>query len=487
MRSLVATFILTASVVTAAPSIEPTKQQATQLAAIRAARTHGLDPESYGLTEIEASVARADAGTFTALIEQSFGQYTTDLSNGHTDSHSVDPDWHLAAPVRTSEGSAQVAQSAAPPHAAYRRLQEAMLRYLAIERLGGWPELAAGPALSVGMRDAQVRAARDRLRLTEDFDDDAQADAWFFGSGLDHAVRRFQARHGLQANGVIDAVTRAAMNVPVEARILQLAVAMERWRWLPRDLGSEFAWVNVPQLTVEVVEAGETTLIVRAIVGHSSRPTPSMASEIRQIVFNPSWYVPHSIATRDLLPKLKKDPAFAERNGFQVISGRGDDQRAVDPASINWSAMSASELSYRFVQKPGEGNSLGRVKFVFDNSFDIYLHDTPAKGLFALRTRTFSSGCVRLEQADSLADYLLANYYESGETSMAQWLESSRSRAVNLSQRLPIYIVYITSWVDEAGVVNFRRDLYGRDVMVAEALQSARGWSSASGLVAIQR
>lgn len=476
-----AAFVLTVSVATAAPSIEPTEQQATQLAAIRAARTHGLDPENYGLREIEASVARVDAEAFAALIEQSFGQYAADLRSGRTDPNRMDPDWHLTAPERTTDESMAGAQSGAPPYAAYQRLQEAMLRYLAIERLGGWPELTAGPALSVGVRDAQVQAVRDRLRLTGDFAGDAQADAWFFGSGLDHAVRRFQARHGLQVNGVIDAATRAAMNVPVDTRITQLAVAMERWRWLPRDLGSEFVWVNVPQLAVEVVESGETKLTVRAIVGHSSRPTPSMASEIRQIVFNPSWYVPRSIATEDLLPKLKKDPEFAERNRFQVIGSRGDEQHAVDPASIDWGAVSARDLSYRFVQQPGEGNSLGRVKFVFDNPFDIYLHDTPAKGLFALRTRTFSSGCVRLEQADSLADYLLANNYEPSDTTMAQWLESSRTRAVNLTRRLPIYVVYITSWVDETGVINFRRDLYGRDVLVAEALQPSRSQLRASG------
>jgi len=461
--------------VPSASSYDLTLLQREQLEALRTAWEHGLDPADYELERLEAMAAgvASDGGQqLVAALHSSYQVFAQDVAFGRVTPGVADPDWHVPGPPDYTGSDNEFV---APPHAAYERLREAMTRFVAIQRDGGWPRLAAEQSLSVGMRDEQVVTARNRLRLTGDFEGDTQADAWLFGANLDAAVRRFQTRHGLFVDGVIGDATREAMNVPVEARIQQLAIAMERWRWLPRDLGDEYAWVNAAELTLEVISYGDVVFSSRTIVGHSSRATPTLRSEIRQLVFNPTWTVPTTIAAEDLLPKIQRIPGYLENNAFRVYEGWDEAAREVDPADIDWTAVSATRLPYRFVQMPGPDNSLGMVKMIFDNPFDIYLHDTPSKGLFALRTRMFSSGCIRLEQAHEFSDFLLANYREPGDTTTAQWLEDPRTRFVDLQRRLPIYLVYITSWVTEAGEVNFRRDLYHRDAAVANALRNRSG------------
>ncbi len=452
--------------------------QQAQLDAIRTSREHGLRPADYDIATLNTWATEhsaADAQQFAKKLDGAFRHYAADISRGRLSPQS-DPDWHIPQPTTVDDHEKPAADidGLPPPHAEYQQLHSAMRSYQAVRRLGGWPTIPAGPALSIGMRHPQAEMIRNRLRATGDYDAMTPANSHLYDTGLDAATRTFQARHGLRVTGVVDDRARAAMNVPVDERIAQLAIAMERWRWLPRDLGKEYVWVNAAEAMLAVVVDGTPVVSMRTIVGHSTRPTPSLQSDIKRVVFNPTWSVPYTIAIEDLLPKLRNDRTFLARNSFRVYTrsrnpAGNTDLTEIDPADVDWNNVNTERFPYRFVQRPGPGNSLGRVKLVFDNPYDIYIHDTPSRGLFALRTRTFSSGCVRMEQAMALANFLLTNDRNWSDADTRQILANERTRNINLQHTVPIYIVYITSWVDDHDQVNFRRDLYRRDAAVQAA------------------
>ena len=376
-----------------------------------------------------------------------------------------DPDWHIPrAPADAGE----------PTHPDYVRLADALTRYQALAAAGGWPELEPGKTLTPGQREPQVAALRERLRTSGDFSGvSGTADAWFFDAGLQRALQDFQTRHGLPATGDLDERTRDVANLPVAARVRQLEVTLERWRWLPRHLGERYLWANIAGGTLDAVENGATVLSMRIIAGHPDRQTPSFQDTVRQIVVNPYWSVPRRIAVEDLLPWQLEDPTFLDRLGIRVY--RADDRwgKPVPPTAVRWSALSADRFPYQLRQDPGPLNSLGRLKFVLDNPWDIYLHDTPSRRLFDLNSRTLSSGCLRLEKPEELARLLLGDEAPVGAPSGAireggiapegAPTGASTTKTLAVPRPMPSYVVYLTSWVTPAGVVNFRPDVYGRD------------------------
>jgi murein L,D-transpeptidase YcbB/YkuD len=373
-----------------------------------------------------------------------------------------DPDWHI--PLAPPDAGPQQQPDA-------QRLREALARYRELAAEGGWAGLPAGPALQPGQRDARVVALRERLRVTGDFTGlPGTADAWFFDGGLQRALQGFQARHGLPATGVPDERTVAALDVPAAERVRQLETTLARWDWLPRDFGPRYLWVNVPGGSLESREDGATTLAMRVIAGHPDRPTPSFRDTVSAIVENPPWSVPRTIAVEDLLPTQQEDPTFLARLGIRVFDNQGREQ---DPARINWQRLGADRFPYRLRQDPGPLNSLGRLKFVLSNPWDIFLHDTPSRRLFDLNSRTLSSGCIRLEQPEELAGRLLAGVpggipfplETRGLDSRGKGIPpgTPATRTVKLDRPITIYVVYLTAWVTPAGVVNFRPDVYGRD------------------------
>lgn len=361
-----------------------------------------------------------------------------------------DPDWHIPLrPAGAGESQRPEAQ----------RLRAALAQYRALAASGGWAELPAGPALQAGQRDERVALLRDRLRSSGDFSGTpATADAWFFDLPTAQALQAFQRRHALPDSGQLDERTRSALNVPVEARIQQLQATLSRWNWLPDDFGPRHLWINIVTGTLEVIDHGATVLQMRVIAGHPSRPTPSFQDTIWQIVVNPSWSVPHTIAVEDLLPAQQADPDFFQRLGIRVLQGTGAGTRELDARRIDWQRLGPERFPYRLLQKPGPLNSLGRYKLVMDNPYDIYLHDTPSRRLFELSSRTLSSGCIRLEQPEALVQLLLG-----GTPLPAGTADGRTTRAIRLEQPVPVYIVYLTSWVSPTGEVNFRPDVYGRD------------------------
>ena len=369
-----------------------------------------------------------------------------------------DPDWHIPPTP---------ADAAAPSHPEYRALVAALEAEQALALAGEPPAVAAGPVLRAGMRDERVVSLRARLRSSGDYTAEMGADAWYFDSALDAALRRLQQRHVLVPDGLLGERTLAAVNRSAASRADQIAIALERWRWLPRELGTHYVWVNIPRAQLDLVELGTSTLTMRVVVGHRERATPSLAGTLNRVTFNPTWSVPVRIATEDLLPRQLENPEFLASNGFRVLGARG---QVLDPAAIDWRKYGPERFPVRLVQSPGPANSLGRIKLSFDNPYDIYLHDTPVRGLFSLMTRSLSSGCVRLEEAERLATTLIARERPWSTADSSTAIDAGSTRQINLRKGLPVYLVYITVWTED-GALRFGRDLYGRDPPVLAALR----------------
>jgi murein L,D-transpeptidase YcbB/YkuD len=298
----------------------------------------------------------------------------------------------------------------------------------------------------------------NRLAATGDYTGPhpGQGQSAVYSPALQEAVERFQRRHGLADDGVIGAGLVAELNVPIAKRIRQLELNLERWRWLPRSLGERYILVNVPEYHLEVREGAQVPLSMRVVVGKRDTPTPIFDDEMTHVVFSPYWNVPPDIAQGETLPEMLKDPGFLTRMNMEIVDSSG---KTVDASALDVETLA----NYRFRQRPGAENALGLVKFVFPNQHNVYLHDTPTDSLFARPSRSFSHGCVRLEQPLALAQYVLRDQSEWTKERIEQAMQSGDERTVKLRRSLPVYLVYWTARVTGDGVVQFRNDVYGID------------------------
>jgi L,D-transpeptidase YcbB len=317
------------------------------------------------------------------------------------------------------------------------RLRAALSDYRRIEATGGWPILPAGPKLELGAQGERVQILRQRLAASGDLAADA-FNSETFDQSLAIAVRRFQARHGLTTDGVVGPKTLAALNVPVSERIVSIRLNQDRVASEGRDWGQRYIVVNVAAASYRVVEDGRAVLEGPAIVGKPSWPTPRFASIVRRLEFNPYWNVPPRIARLEVWPKIRRDAGYLKRNNMRVIDGQ-------------------------IRQEPGPGNPLGVVKFIFDNPYEVYLHDTNDRSLFERSNRFLSHGCVRVSHAIELAKQLLKMDPNWPEQRIDEAVESGRNIRIDLLRPIPIHIVYDTMWIDDAGIVQFRDDVYGLD------------------------
>ena len=293
-----------------------------------------------------------------------------------------------------------------------------------------------------------------------------------FDERLAQAVRQFQARHGLAADGIVGEATVRAMNVPASGRIWQIALNLERWRWLPRDLGPRYVTVNAADATLRVVEDDRTVLASRVVVGDLQHPTPVVQARLDAVVLNPKWNLPNSIAAREILPRLRENRRYLAENDIVIVERRESDPFGL---AVDWSTVSAGAFPFRLQQQPGPENPLGRIKFDIPNRFDVYLHDTPTRALFARSVRTASHGCIRVERVDELAVLVLAD--GTGRWSrerLAEAIAGGGSPRIPVARPLPVYILYWTAFVGADGLVQFRDDVYGRDGRLAAALAAER-------------
>ena len=374
----------------------------------------------------------------------------------------------LAAAVKENRLTAFI-EALRPKQKAYGRLRSTLEQYEQIRETGGWPAIAPGPSLELGDQAPRVSALRRRLALSGDLTADLPADGDRYDSGLETAVMRFQYRHGLVADGVVGKKTLAALSVSVEARILELQLNMERWRWYPNSFGKRYLMVNVPDYTLQVMEENWTVRRMRAIVGKSRRQTPALSGRMTYLEFNPYWNIPGKIARKDILPKVVSDPHYLTRQGIRVFDSWDRQARELDPTGIMWESLSSRYFPYRLRQDPSDVNALGRVKFMFPNPQSVYIHDTPGKALFNREERHFSSGCVRVETPLDLAQYLLDSQGWD-RTRLEAAMINKRRQTVVLDDPIPVHLVYFTAWVDTDGTVHFREDIYDRDRDLLTAL-----------------
>jgi len=341
----------------------------------------------------------------------------------------------------------------APSDPRYRALIGARCRYQAIERAGGWVTLPAGLKLKPGADRPEVKQLRARLAAEGFLSGDAVAST-AFDPPVQRAVRSFQERHGLAADGVVSTKTLAAMNVTVAERLGQIEANLERMRWLPGRMPGDRLEVDVGAAEAVLFQGGAPALSMRAIVGDPRHHSPLFASRLQAVVFNPPWNVPDSIAQKEILPKARRQPGYLAREGFVWVEGR-------------------------LQQRPGPKNALGQLKFDFPSPFGVYLHDTPARSLFARPVRTLSHGCMRLEKPKELAAIVLANQDWTPETIDAAIAEGATQR-VDLKGGPPLFVIYTTVDVAEDGTVSFRPDPYGWDAKLTGAL-AAKLMAQAAG------
>jgi len=347
----------------------------------------------------------------------------------------------------------------------YNALRDAHQRYKAIEANGGWPMVPDGATIRPGDVDPRIAAIAERLAVSGDIESAASA-----GDRLDEyleaGVRRFQSRHGLDADGIIGKGTLAAMNVPVSERVVALTVNLDRVRWLDDDIEDDMIVVNIAGFEAYLVQSGELVWQTRVQVGRTYHQTPVFRDEITYIAINPTWTVPYSIATKEMLPKLKSDATYLVSREFDVKDRSG---KIVDSTQVDWNSLSRGNFPYTLVQRPGPSNALGRVKFMFPNKHSVYLHDTPSKYLFERAGRAFSHGCIRTQNPFDLAELLLAPQGWDRQR-IQETLDSKELTNVVLETPVPVLITYFTARVDPDGTVHFFDDVYQRDQRVAEAL-----------------
>jgi L,D-transpeptidase YcbB len=459
--------------------------------AVEGAILEGLEPTHYHLVRIRDIYADVRRAYITGdrleparlvdldlLLTDAFLIYGSHLANGRVDPTTIHPEWtarrrsvDLVAELDMALATGEVGtvlQALLPVHPGYARLRSALADYRRIAGQGGWPELP-GRTLTPGMRDPAVTLLRQRLRMTGDLGPPARRTREEeFDAGVEEAVRRFQVRHDLEPDGIVRLETSAYLNIPVEYRIRQIERNLERWRWLPQDLGQRHVRVNIAGYEMHVMDGDSVIFHSRVLVGQRYRKTPVFSDRMTYLVLNPTWTIPPGILEEDKLPLIRQDVTYLARNNIRVL---GADGRTIDPRTIDFNRLTG-RTGYRFRMEPGPENPLGRVKFMFPNQHHVYLHDTPDHDDFNLTWGAVSSGCIRVERSMDLAELLLADAPGWTRQRIERAAASGPSeQTIPLRQPLPIHILYWTAWVEPDGAVHFRSDIYDRDEPLDEALR----------------
>jgi murein L,D-transpeptidase YcbB/YkuD len=400
------------------------------------ARDEGLEPEDFEPSKLRA--IRVDLekskdpnalSQFDIRLTYALVRYVSQLCFGRIDPQQVHPDWPASK------------KNCAVPQLVHDAIQKDAVADLAKQVSPTLPEYHA---LKATLKQYREMAAK--------------------GDGLALAtgdVTQFQSQHGLKPDGILNEKTTAAMNVPLEQRIEQIEINLDRMRWMADSLEPHHIRVNIPAFHLSVHDGDKVPLEMRVIVGSGDNRTPILDDKIEYIVFSPYWNIPLSIASKELLPKIQKDPNYLRKENIEVVRSSGGGAQVVDPSSIDWEESNGTE--YQLRQRPGASNALGLVKFIFPNRHNVYLHDTPGDNLFDRLTRTLSHGCIRVESPVALANYVLKDQPEWTAERIEKAMHAGRESRVSLKTPLPVHVHYWTAWTDAAGQAQFREDVYGYD------------------------
>ena len=440
---------------------------------------HGLTPDDYHRRALEKAFANGDFMAMELLATDAYLAMAAHLIGGRLDPITIETNWtamrrerdltiHLEKAI-SEQNIAESLSELEPDAPGYGVLKHALAMFRKADKDGGWLPIPEGPALKLGEQGPRVVNLRARL-LSTGLLDVSETVSDLFDSDVETAVAAFQRRIGLEVDGVVGTETLRELNKSPSQRIDQIRANLERWRWLPENLGYRHICVNIADFRLEAQRGDTVERVHDVIVGRPYRMTPVFSGEISYVVLNPHWDAPAKIARLDKLPLFQKNPDAVTHLGFQVFDRSG---KTVDPREINWNSYTAKDFPFHLRQRPGPQNALGVVKIMFPNRHDVYLHDTPSRELFERTERAFSSGCVRVADAVGLTEWVLDETPGWSRTEIEKAISEKHERRVDLSKKIPVHILYFTAVSEPDGSLRLINDIYGRDARLIAALNGS--------------
>lgn len=465
----------------------PGKKAEILLSVLKKSDIDGLVPEHYyvnRITSLWEGKNPEELIELDTLLTMAFVTYAHDTLEGRAHSEKINPAllvksentpiFDALALIRTALAAPDLDQFLSgllPPHKYYQDLRAALPHYQELAASGGWVQVAGGKSIHPGEQNSRIPAIRKRLQI-EGFFSATITDDPVYDEELVQAVIQFQMRHGLTGDGVIGKSTIAAMNISAEKKVRQIIINLERWRWEAHDLGRKYVLVDIAGFTLEAIEDNAVVLEMPVVVGTQNHETPVFSDQIQYIELHPYWNIPAKIARDEMLGELQKNGHYLSTNHIRLFSDRSSEARELNPLAINWKQMSPQKMGqFKLRQDPGKWNALGAIKIVFPNSFNVYMHDTPAQSLFKRSNRAFSHGCIRLSNPVQLAEFLLGGAEKGWPAErLHKAIDAGKRTIINLPTPLPVHITYQTVKSDQDGAISFYSDIYNRDQQLEEIL-----------------
>ena len=465
-----------------------TKNASELIAMLESSWREGLAAENYELPEIKMTILDLQdltdqkekygqtAAQLDILLSQAYLNYASDITNGRHTPQQVDANWgtypqkkqNLVSDLASALKKGDVQESLVelrPKTVQYEKLMAAYQKLYLLSQNKAWLLPGYSTTRKAEEKDSSsyVVHLKKYLFATGDLKkaDSTYLSSQFFDNKLAEALKHFQFRHGLEQDGIAGKNTQQEMNKPIDYRLDQIRVNLDRLRWLPDDLGNNHIEVNIPEFSLKYFENNQLVTHMNVVVGRNQNYTPVLKDTLSYLVFNPTWNVPRSIATNEMLPKIKDDPMYLARNHYVLLKGSYISKDTINPLEVDWSEITSDRFPYQIVQQPGQFNALGTIKFIMPNNHNIYLHDTPSHHLFSRAQRNFSHGCIRVENPLELAETLLKG--QINNDSINKLLAEKEPKTVVLDKKVAVHMFYHTAWVDEQGNLQFREDIYNFD------------------------